>query len=122
MSDARIQAEAVLDELVGRGAIGAGLIGRDGLPILLKFPRPVQEETFSAMAAALLGASEAALLEMAEQSPVTAVLEAGRIRLLVSGLDDTHLLVVAAPLGLDSAKLGTAIDAARTRLRTVLGG
>ncbi|MFA5944774.1 MAG: roadblock/LC7 domain-containing protein [Candidatus Thermoplasmatota archaeon] len=122
MSDARIQAEAVMDDLVGRGAIGAGLVGRDGLPILLRFPQPVQQETFSAMAAALLGAAEAALMELSEQSPAVATVEAGRVRLFVSGLDDTHLLVVAAPLGLDPTKLGAAIDAARGKLRTVLGG
>jgi predicted regulator of Ras-like GTPase activity (Roadblock/LC7/MglB family) len=112
----------VLDDLVGQGALGAGLVGRDGLPILLRFPRPVQEETFSAMSAALFGAAEAALLELAEQAPAIATIEAGRVRLFVAGLDDTHLLVVAAPLGLESAKLGAAIDAARNRLRSVIGG
>lgn len=122
MSDARVQAEAVLDELIARGARGAGLVGRDGLPILLRFASPVQEETFSAMIAALLGAAEAALLELAEQAPAMATVEAGKIRLIVAGLDDTHLLVVAAPLGLDAVKLGSALDAARQRLRAVLGG
>jgi predicted regulator of Ras-like GTPase activity (Roadblock/LC7/MglB family) len=121
MSDARAQAQAVLDELVGRGVLGAGLVGRDGLPVLLRFPSPVQEETFSAMAAALLGAAEAALLELAEQSTAVASVEAGKLRLVVSGLDETHLLVVAAPASLDAAKLGPAIEAARGRLRPILG-
>ncbi|MHB1261423.1 MAG: roadblock/LC7 domain-containing protein [Thermoplasmatota archaeon] len=122
MSDARDKAQGILDELVASGAIGAGLVGRDGLPILLRFPRPVQEETFSAMAAALLGASEAALLELAEQSPALASVVAGRVRLVVAGLDDTPHLVVAAPRGPDSAKLATAIEAARGRLTAVIGG
>ncbi|MEA3137581.1 MAG: Roadblock/LC7 domain [Thermoplasmata archaeon] len=122
MSDTRVQAQAVLDDLVGRGALGAGLVGRDGLPVLLRFPRPVQEETFSAMTAALLGAAEAALLELAEQAAAVATVEAGRVRLFVSGLDETHLLVVAAPVGLDASKLGAAIDAARGKLRTLIGG
>lgn len=121
MSDARLQAQAVLDELVGRGAVGAGLVGRDGLPVMLRFPSPVQEETFSAMAAALLGAAEAALLELAEQSTAVASVEAGKLRLVVAGLDETHLLVVAAPMSLEAAKLGPAIDAARGRLRPILG-
>lgn len=121
MSDARDKAQAILDELVAQGAIGAGLVGRDGLPILLRFPRPVQEETFGAMAAALLGAAEAALLELAEQSAALATVEAGRIRLTVAGLDDTHLLVVAAPRGPEAGKLGAAIEAARGRLTAVIG-
>lgn len=121
MSDVRDQAQASLDELLAKGASGAGLVGRDGLPILLRFPR-VQEETFSAMAAALLGAAEAALLELAEPASALATIEAGKVRLSVSGLDDTHLLVVAAPTALDAGKLAAAVDAARTRLRTILGG
>lgn len=122
MSDTRTQAQAVLDELVAKGALGAGLVGRDGLPMLLRFPRPVQEETFSAMAAALLGAAEAALIELAEQAPASAIVEAGRVRLHVSGLDDTHLLVVAVPTTMDAAKLAPALDAARGRLRPIVGG
>lgn len=121
MSEARAQAQALLDEIVGRGAVGAGLVGRDGLPVLLRFPRPVQEETFSAMAAALLGAAEAALLELGEQGAAQASIEAGKIRLVVTGIDDTHLLVVAVPVGFDQAKLASAVDAARDRLRAVVG-
>jgi predicted regulator of Ras-like GTPase activity (Roadblock/LC7/MglB family) len=122
VSDARDQAQAVLDDLLAKGALGAGLVGRDGLPILLRFPRPVQEETFSAMSAALLGAAEAALLELAEQASAVATVEAGKVRLSVSGLDDTHLLVVAAPTTLEAAKLSAAVDAGRAQLRKILGG
>lgn len=122
MSDARAQAQAILDELVSRGALGAGLVGRDGLPVLLRFPSPVQEETFSAMVAALLGAAEAALLELAEQATAVASIEAGTLRLVVSGLDETHLLVIAAPKSMDPAKLGPAIEAASGRLRPIVGG
>lgn len=122
MSDARAQAQAALDGLVGKGLIGAGLVGRDGLPILLRFPRPVQEETFSAMAAAVLGAAEAALLEMAERGEATATIEAGNVRLAVSGLDDTHLLVVAAPTSFGADKLAQVIASARASLAPIIGG
>lgn len=121
MSDARAQAEAVLDGMVGKGMLGAGLIGRDGLPLILRFPRPVQEETFSAMTAALLGAAEAALLELAEQSPAVATVEAGRMRLAVAGLDDVHILVVAAPSSLDAARLGATVAEGLKKLQAVLG-
>lgn len=122
MSDARTQAQAALDSLVERGLLGAGLVGRDGLPILLRFPRPVQEETFSAMAAAVLGAAEAALLEMAEQGEATATIEAGKLRLAVAGLDDAHLLVLAAPTSLDAGRLAQILTGARSTLRPIVGG
>ena len=122
MSDTRGQAEAVLDSLVGKGVLGAGIVGRDGLPILLRFPRPVQEETFSAMTAALLGAAEAALLELAEQGSATVTVEAGGTRLAVAGLDDVHLLVVAAPAGLDAARLASSVAEGARSLQAVLRG
>jgi predicted regulator of Ras-like GTPase activity (Roadblock/LC7/MglB family) len=121
-ADARGQAEAILDELVVKGLLGAGLVGRDGLPLILRFPRPVQEETFSAMAAAVLGAAEAAMLELSEQSAATVTIEAGRIRLAISGLDDTHLFVLAAPANFDAMRLQAAVADGRKRLLAVLGG
>jgi predicted regulator of Ras-like GTPase activity (Roadblock/LC7/MglB family) len=119
--ESRAAAQAALDELMASGAVGAGVVGRDGLPILLKVQRPVQEETFSAMAAAMLGAAEAALLEFGASEPATITVEAGRIRLVLAGLDDQHLLVVAAPVGPQGARVQQGVDAIRTRLRTVLG-
>lgn len=120
--DGRGQAQAILDALVAKGVLGAGIVGRDGLPILLRFPRPVQEETFSAMSAALLGAAEAALLELAEQGPATVTVDAGRMRLAVAGLDDVHLLVVAAPATLDAASLAARLAEGTRNLQAVLRG
>jgi predicted regulator of Ras-like GTPase activity (Roadblock/LC7/MglB family) len=121
MTDLRAQAEGLLDALVGKGLLGAGLVGRDGLPLMLRFPRPVQQETFSAMTAALLGASEAALLELAESSPATVTIEAGRLRVAVAGVDDTHLLVVAAPSTLEPARLAQVVADGVAKLRALLG-
>ena len=120
--ETRAKAAAALDELVASGAVGAGVVGRDGLPILLKVSRPVQEETFSAMAAAMLGAAEAALLEFGASDPALISVESGRMRLVLAGLDDQHLLVVACPSGPQGAKVQAGVEAARTRLRAVLGG
>lgn len=122
MSDTRGQAQEILEALVAQGMMGAGLVGRDGLPLLLRFPRPVQEETFSAMTAALLGAAEAALLEMAEQAPAVVTVEAGRMRLAIAGLDDVHILVVAAPTSLPASQLATAVADGLKRLTAILGG
>lgn len=121
-AETRAQAQAALADLVAAGAVGAGVVGRDGLPILLQVSRPVQEETFSAMAAAMLGAAEAALLEFGASEPALITVESGRMRLVLAGLDDQHLLVVASPNGPQGAKVQAGVDSARTRLRSVLGG
>lgn len=120
--ESRAQAQSALDELMASGAVGAGVVGRDGLPILLKVARPVQEETFSAMAAAMLGAAEAALLEFGASEPATITVESGRMRLVLAGLDDQHLLIVASPSGPQGAKVQSGVDAIKARLRSVLGG
>ena len=121
MSDLRVRAEALLDAIVGKGMLGAGLVGRDGLPLILRFPRPVQPETFSAMTAALLGAAEAALLELAESSSVSITIEAGRLRLAIAGVDDTHLLVVAAPSTLEPIRVAQALSDGLSKMRVLLG-
>lgn len=122
MTDARSQVIEALDGLVAQGLVAAGLAGRDGLPVLLKSKRPIQEETFCAMGAALLASGEAVLQELAEVRPALALVEAGDLRLAVAGIDDTHLLVCVAPASVPADKLRKAVEDARSRLRTVLGG
>jgi predicted regulator of Ras-like GTPase activity (Roadblock/LC7/MglB family) len=123
MSGPRDQAQAALDELVnGAGLLGAGIASRDGLPILLRFKRPIQEETFCAMAAAFFGAAEAALQEMSADAPSSAVIETGSTRLQISGIDNTHLLIVAAPLKVQTSGLQAAAEKGRKALQAILGG
>lgn len=122
MTDARTQVTAELDALVAGGLMVAGLAGRDGLPILMRSKRPVQEETFSAMGAALLASAEALLQELAEVRPALAIVEAGDLRLAVAGVDDAHLLVGVAPSALAADKLRKAVEESRGKLRNVLGG
>lgn len=122
MTDARTQVIEALDGLVAQGLLAAALAGRDGLPVMIKSKRPIQEETFCAMGAALLASGEAVLQELSEVRPAQAFVEAGDLRLAVAGIDDAHLLVCVAPASVPADKLRKALDDARTRLRTVLGG
>lgn len=122
MSDARAEVTAALDKLVAGGLVAASLAGRDGLPVLMRAKRPIQEETFCAMGAALLAAGEAALQELAEVRPALAIVEAGDLRLAVAGVDDSHLLVCVAPAAVAVERLRAAVEDARGRLRAVLGG
>lgn len=123
MTGPREAAQATLDGIVqSAGLLGAGIVSRDGLPILLRFKRPVQEETFCAMAAALFGAAEAALQEMSASAPASAVVDTNDVRLQVAGIDDTHLLIVVAPTAIDSARMLGAVEQAIKALRATLGG
>jgi predicted regulator of Ras-like GTPase activity (Roadblock/LC7/MglB family) len=122
VSDARGRAEAALDALVAKGLLGAALVGRDGLPVLSRLPAAVQPETFCAMTAALVGAAEAALVELGEANAATANVVAGRHRLAVAGVDDRHLLVALAPASLAEATLARVVDAGRKDLVDILGG
>lgn len=127
MSDARSQATQALDGLLGQGAVAAGLVGRDGLPVLMRASRPIQESTFCAMGAALLASGEAALQELQEipsggDASALAWVEAGEFQLAAAGLDSAHLLLVVAPAKLGAERLRGAVQAARKSLRAVLGG
>lgn len=122
MSDLRGKAQKVLDGLTAAGLLGAGLVSRDGLPVLLRFGSPVQEETFSAMSAALFGAAEAALQELGEQRAAWAHIETSDVRLVVTGLDESHLLVGVAAAKSDAGKVRAQLEDARKSLRAVLGG
>lgn len=127
MTDARTQATQALDGLLGRGVLAAGLVGRDGLPVMMRSSRPIQESTFCAMGAALLASGEAALQELQEipsggDAPALAVVEVGEFHLAAAGLDDAHLLLVVAPAKLGAERLRSLVQDARKSLRAVLGG
>lgn len=122
MSDARADVQRVLDGLLQRGMLVAGLVGRDGLPLVMRTRRPVQEETFSAMAAAMLASSEAALQEVADHKIASVVANGGDFVLGVSGIDASHLLACIAPASTGSEASRKAIDEASSALRKALGG
>lgn len=125
MSDARTQATLALDKLLAGGLVAAGLVGRDGLPVLVRASRPLQESTFCAMGAALLASGEAALQELQEAAPgnsVLATVEAGGFLLAGVGVDDAHLLLAVAPAQVGAQTLRSAVQTAGQSLRTILGG
>ena len=91
---------------------------RDGLPVISIMTRPVGAESFGAMAAALLGAGEAAMQEWSEGRPDSAQIESAELHLDVIGLDADFLLAVMAPA---QSKAGADLDVATARLRGILG-
>ncbi|HET6398591.1 MAG TPA: roadblock/LC7 domain-containing protein [Candidatus Thermoplasmatota archaeon] len=117
----REAAQQVLESLTAAGALGAVLATRDGLPALRALKRPVSEDTFSAMAAALLGAAEAALAEWSEVRPAHATIETAELRLVVDGVDTDHILAAVVPAGAD-ARLQTTLAGAAAQMARALRG
>src|SRR5207248_1203848 len=81
----------------GKTHLGAAVVTRDGLPVLSLATRPVSDDSFGAMTAALLGAAEAALQEWAQDRPQVAVIQGGQLDLMVCGLDEEFILAVVTP-------------------------
>jgi predicted regulator of Ras-like GTPase activity (Roadblock/LC7/MglB family) len=81
----------------GKRILGAAVVSRDGLPVQSHMTRPVSEESFCAMTAALLGAAEAALQEWSDERPRRAMAEGPTLRLSLEGLDADFILAVVAP-------------------------
>lgn len=113
---------SVLDSLVdGRNRLGAALVSRDGIVAASRMARPVSDESFSAMTAAMLGAAEAAMAEWSDDRPRRATVEGGRVRLQAQTVDDDFFLATVAPVA--SAAEGAPaieVDAALAKLRGLL--
>ena len=122
MSAVRDRASAALDALLAKGLVGAGLVGRDGLPLLFRFTRPVPQETFAAMTAALVGAAEAALQEIGQSGGGAVTAEAGSLRMAAAGVDDQHILVLVAPTAVPADTLGQSLAMGRKSIQGVLRG
>jgi predicted regulator of Ras-like GTPase activity (Roadblock/LC7/MglB family) len=118
------QIRQILGHLVdGRDRWGAAVVSRDGIAVATHMTRPVSEETFSAMSAALIAAAEGAMREFADDRPRRATVEGLGIRLSIEGLDNDFFLAVATPMAPNPIMShALEIDAAATRLRAVLTG
>ncbi len=116
MADRAAQLAQILTGLVdGRTRFGAAVVTRDGLPVVSKMTRPVSEDSFSAMAAALLGAAEGALQEFADDRPQTAVVEGKSLRLTLAGLDGDFVLAMVGPASMQMPAGDTERVAAQLR-------
>ncbi len=92
MADLESQLDAlhVRDEI-----IGAAIVTRDGLPGPMRFSRPHDPQTLSAMTAATLAAAETALQGI-DPNVSCVVIQGGGTRTVIQGLDDRHLFVIIA--------------------------
>jgi predicted regulator of Ras-like GTPase activity (Roadblock/LC7/MglB family) len=122
MTERAEQVRQILHHLIdGRDRWGASLVSRDGIVASSQMSRPVSEDSFSAMAAAALGAAEGAMSEWADDRPRHATFEGLQVRLTLEAIDNDFFLAVATPLTSNPIQTqALEIEAAATRLRNIL--
>lgn len=119
----REAAQATLAEMVGSdGVRGACILGRDGLPVLEEWPQPADTETVAAMGAALMGAAETALAEFGRHEAESVLVAAHDMRIMVVGIDEELVLLVAADRSLPLEDLEPVVGQTLESLKQVLVG
>ena len=78
---------------------------RDGVVITQELPEGVHHETFAIMCATMLGAAHTLNSEFPEGEIERIVVEAGRYRVLVVGVDQNTLVAFVVPRNLDVSSL-----------------
>src|SRR2546428_577912 len=104
LGDAARRLQAILTELRRLPAVlGATIARRDGILIAHALPETVDPKMIAAMAAAIVGTSEMATIQLDQGRFVRAIIESDEGKLLSLGAGDEALLVA---LVYDDANLG----------------
>src|SRR2546428_612015 len=104
LGDAARRLQAILTELRRLPAVlGATIARRDGILIAHALPKTVDPKMIAAMAAAIVGTSEMATIQLDQGRFVRAIIESDEGKLLSLGAGDEALLVA---LVYDDANLG----------------
>jgi predicted regulator of Ras-like GTPase activity (Roadblock/LC7/MglB family) len=103
------------------GAV-AVLVRRDGLGVLSSNGKPVGNDSFNAMVAAMVGAAESAFEQIEPAAATRVFAESSGSRLLIVGLTSDLLLVTWQRGPAAGADIGRTTDALAARLRSMLGG
>src|SRR5438445_156784 len=104
LGDAARRLQAILAELRRLPAVlGATIARRDGILIAHALPKTMDPKKIAAMAAAIVGTSEMATIQLAQGRFVRAIIESDEGKLLSLGAGEEALLVA---LVYDDANLG----------------
>jgi len=113
--------KAILAKLKEAGIESSAVVRRDGVVIESDMPGSVEEnETFAAMAAAVLGAAETATSELRQGVPRRVIMELGDRRIVQVGAGPVALLVASVGAGVPFAKALQEIDLAAHEVRGVV--
>ena|SRR5436309_838489 len=121
LGDAARRLQGILTELRRLPAVlGATIARRDGILIAHALPKTMDPKKIAAMAAAIVGTSEMATIQLAQGRFVRAIIESDEGKLLSLGAGEEALLVA---LVYDDANLGLvllAMERAAKQVETIL--
>src|SRR5438093_939293 len=121
LGDATKILQGILTELRRMPAVlGATIARRDGILIAHALPKTMDPKKIAAMAAAIVGTSEMATIQLAQGRFVRAIIESDEGKLLSLGAGDEALLVA---LVYDDANLGLvllALERAAKQVESIL--
>src|SRR5947208_3604355 len=121
LGDATKVLQGILTELRRMPAVlGATIARRDGILIAHALPKTMDPKKIAAMAAAIVGTSEMATIQLAQGRFVRAIIESDEGKLLSLGAGDEALLVA---LVYDDANLGLvllALERAAKQVESIL--
>jgi predicted regulator of Ras-like GTPase activity (Roadblock/LC7/MglB family) len=113
--------KAILAKLREAGVDYSAIISRDGVIIESDMPgSPEENESFAAMAAALLGAAETATSELRQGVPRRVIMEMGDRRIIEVGAGPVALLVASVVAGPQFSKVLRDIDHAAHEVRAIV--
>lgn len=89
----------------GNPAVHWAYMARDGVVLTQDLPDGVHHETFAIMCATILGAAHTLNSEFPEGEVERIMIEAGRYRVLVMGIDQDTLMSLVVPRNMDISSL-----------------
>ena len=89
----------------GNPAVHWAMMARDGVVLNHDLPEGVHQETFAIMCATMLGAAHTLNSEFPEGDVERIVLEAGRYRVVIIGIDQDFLIAIVVPRNMDLGSL-----------------
>ena len=89
----------------GNPAVHWALMARDGVVLTSDLPDGVHHETFAIMCATMLGAALTLNSEFPEGEVERIIVEAGRYRVIVIGIDLERLMALVVPRNMDLGSL-----------------
>jgi predicted regulator of Ras-like GTPase activity (Roadblock/LC7/MglB family) len=101
----RVMEKGMRELREGNPAVHWALVARDGVILTEDLPDGVHGETYGIMCATLLGAAHTLNSEFPEGEVERIIVEAGRYRVMVMGLDADTLLSVIVPRNMDLSSL-----------------
>ena len=100
---------------------GSAAVSRDGLIIAADLSKDVDEETFAAMSATMLGAAETATTELGKGIPQRIIVESENGKLIATGAGQKALLVVMTEPDAALGLILIEVTKASEKIKEVLG-